>query len=195
MAIQDRALRSLTGYCERPRKEAKRSCHLRALPCGGVALRRSVAAATLPRFAPSSSFLVLSNVLCGAVKPRSMVEVSKIPQCENRLRACDLHRALNRGHSGSIGLLWFGSTSVFRASISSAAGRKQHRLQREQNLLLFAIPGKKLQSVYISPSISHDCADAQRPPVERRRVLNLHFAVDCQLGPCEDGPAIVAYVP
>jgi hypothetical protein len=84
--------------------------------------------------------------------------------------------------------LWFGRTSVFQASINSGACRQQHRLQREQNLLFYAIPGKKLQSVYISPSVPHYCADPQRPPVERRRVFNLHFGVDCQLDPCEDGP-------
>jgi hypothetical protein len=87
------------------------------------------------------------------------------------------------------------STPVFQASINSGACRQQHRLQCEQNLLFYAIPGKKLQSVYISPSVPHECADPHRPPVERRRVLNLHFAIDCQLDRCEDGPAIVAHIP
>jgi hypothetical protein len=70
------------GHYERPRKEAKSLCHLRALPFGRQALRRSVASATLLRFGPGSSFLVLPSVLCRVAEPRSMVEVFMMFQCQ-----------------------------------------------------------------------------------------------------------------
>ncbi len=73
-------LHSLKRRYERRRKEAKRLCHLRALPYGGQALQLLPAIpATLLRFGPGSSFLDLPNVLCEAAELRLIVKVLIMP--------------------------------------------------------------------------------------------------------------------
>jgi hypothetical protein len=62
------------GHYERPRKEAKRLCHVRALPCGGQTLRRSVELVTLPRSGRGAGFLFLPSAIFGAAELRSIVK-------------------------------------------------------------------------------------------------------------------------
>jgi hypothetical protein len=107
------------------------------------------------------------------------------------------HKAHRRSTSDSIiraRIRALSPTTVIQAALGFRACGEQHRLQRHQSLLFFAISGKKLESINVFPPVPHDRSDPQRSPIKGRSEFKLNLAIDGQLSPCEDGDAVFADV-